>query len=187
MLLQFPAWCQEPANDPWIRATLDRFLSFQLPSGNISTATDSRSDEHIHWCHGAPGSVYTLHQAHRVYREDKYQQSLHRALGVVWERGLLRKGFGTCHGTAGSGYAFLMMYCYRGDERFYYSAMKMAEFMWSDEAKRAVAAWVDPRRHSKGEPDSPFSLMEGLAGTICFYCDLLHPENSAFPGYAGDI
>ena len=31
------------------------------------------------------------------------------------------------------------------------------------------------------------SLMEGLGGTICLHCDLLHPEMATFPGYEGDI
>ena len=30
-------------------------------------------------------------------------------------------------------------------------------------------------------PDTPYSLYEGLAGTACFYNDLLHPNNASFP------
>ena len=30
-------------------------------------------------------------------------------------------------------------------------------------------------------PDSPYSLYEGLAGTVCFYAGLLNPSTAAFP------
>jgi len=30
-------------------------------------------------------------------------------------------------------------------------------------------------------PDCPYSLYEGLAGTVCFYTDLLQPDKAAFP------
>lgn len=29
---------------------------------------------------------------------------------VVWERGLLRKGYSICHGVAGNGYAFMPLF-----------------------------------------------------------------------------
>ncbi len=29
---------------------------------------------------------------------------------VIWSRGLLKKGWGLCHGTAGNGYAFIHLY-----------------------------------------------------------------------------
>ena len=82
----------------------------------------------MHWCHGAPGVVYTLYHAHKVLGGDKsILRSLDRALATVWERGVLRKGVGVCHGTCGSGYCFLMMYRYTGAEEYLYRAHKMAE------------------------------------------------------------
>jgi hypothetical protein len=30
-------------------------------------------------------------------------------------------------------------------------------------------------------PDRPYSLYEGLAGTVCFLTDLLQPEKASFP------
>ena len=122
-----------------------------------------------------------------MYGEARYKQALARALKSIWQRGVLKKGLGMCHGTAGNAYAFLNMYRYTGVEEYYYSAMKMAEFMVTEEVKQEVAAAWDSQRHRPGVPDFPYSLMEGLGGTICFHCDLLHPEMAMFPGYDGDL
>ncbi len=79
------------------------------------------------------------------------------------------------------------MYRYFGKDKYYYNALKMAECMASGEVLKEVAVSCDPQRYRIGVPDFPYSLMEGLGGAICFRCDLLHPELSAFPGYDGDI
>lgn len=188
ILLQFPEWCEEPANKPWITATLESILNSQFPSGNFPAQFNEKTDRLVHWCHGAPGVVYTLYHAHKVLGQDKtILRSLDLALGNIWEKGLLKKGFGTCHGIAGNAYAFLLMYRHTKAEELLYRAHKMAEAMRSDEIGKAVEAFIDPQRKTIGVPDYPYSLMEGLAGTICYCCDLLHPDTAAFPGYEGDI
>ena len=156
MLLQFPEWCCEPDIDPWIRKTLDRLLSFQFPSGNFASASDSSSDKLIHWCHGAPGTMYTLLQAHKVFGDPKFKTSLELALASVWKRGILKKGSGLCHGTSGSAYAFLIAYRHLGSEEYLYSALKMTEVMSSEEVKQEVAAAWDPQRYRPGVPDFPY-------------------------------
>ena len=59
--------------------------------------------------------------------------------------------------------------------------------MLNKDVQQEVKVYEDPQRLSVGVPDHPYSLMEGLAGTLCFCCDLLHPELAAFPGYAGEF
>ena len=98
----------------------------------------------------------------------------------------MKKGFGVCHGIAGSGYLFLMMHTHTGADEHLYAAYKMAEAIRSEEVKKEVVVYIDPQRRRVGVPDRPYSLMEGLGGTICFFCDLLHPKMAAFPGYDGD-
>jgi lantibiotic modifying enzyme len=189
LLLQFPSRCQDPAHLPWITATVDAIINSQYPSGNFSRTfiEDEAVDMLVHWCHGAPGVVYTLYHAHKLLGSDKrILRSLDRALQLVWERGILKKGVGLCHGVSGSGYTFLMMYRYTGAEEHLYRAYRMAEAMRSDEVKQAFLGFHDPQRYSVGIPDFPYSLMEGVGGALCFCCDLLHPESAAFPGY-GDI
>jgi hypothetical protein len=63
----------------------------------------------VQWCHGAPGIVAALGP---LLEEDL-------ALGggeLTWRAGPLAKGSGLCHGTAGSGYAFLALFARTGDE-----------------------------------------------------------------------
>ena len=63
----------------------------------------------------------------------------------------------------------------------------MAEMMQNDSVLNAVATYFDPQRQYQGVADFPYSLMEGLAGKICYRCDLLHPQSAASPGYDGEL
>ena len=44
---------------------------------------------------------------------------------MIWNRGLLKKGYGICHGTAGNGYAFLAMYRLTQEQKYLYQAYKV--------------------------------------------------------------
>ena len=33
-------------------------------------------EELVHWCHGAPGTVYLLARAYMVWRDEKYMEAL---------------------------------------------------------------------------------------------------------------
>lgn len=70
----------------------------------------------------------------------------------------------------GSGYVFLLLYRLTKEDRYLYRAQKFSDFMQTEEFEREART-----------PDSPFSLYEGLAGTVCFYSDLLNPSMAAFP------
>jgi hypothetical protein len=50
-------------------------------------------------------------KAHEVLGSStgSYLAAASRAADTLWERGLLRKGVGLCHGIAGNGYAFLSL------------------------------------------------------------------------------
>ena len=111
ILLQFPDWCKQQAVNSLIRGTLDHMILLQLPSGNFPSCSHSNHvDKLVHWCHGAPGFVYTLYHAYKVFGDEKYRAALDRALDVIWQRGVIKKGLGLCHGIAGNAYTFLMMY-----------------------------------------------------------------------------
>ena len=53
----------------------------------------------VHWCHGATGAVFLLCRAHEVLGAARYLEAALRSGEAVWERGLLRKGPGACHGV----------------------------------------------------------------------------------------
>lgn len=69
-----------------------------------------------HWrvqdCHGAPGIVCRLAGAPRSAAWDAL---LLGAGELTWAAGPLEKGVGLCHGTAGNGYALLMLWQRTGD------------------------------------------------------------------------
>ena len=58
----------------------------------------------------------------------KDQRYLEAAIGcgeVVWRRGLLRKGYGLCHGVAGNAYTFLQLLRLTGKPQYLHRALKV--------------------------------------------------------------
>ncbi|KAF6024460.1 LANCL2 [Bugula neritina] len=90
---------------------------------------------------------------------------------VVWKRGLLRKGYGICHGVAGNAYTFLSLYKLSKDKKHLHRACQFA--LWC----------CDYGRHGCRTPDRPYSLFEGMAGTAYFLYDILCPAASKFPAF----
>lgn len=178
MLLSFPDYLHsDPRAEQDIKASVDYMLSLQTRSGNFPCATDElgnrarpESDELVHWCHGAPGVVYLMAKAYLYWKEEKYLRSCLKCGDLVWTKGLLKKGSGTCHGVAGSGYVFLLLYRLTGDLKHLHRAHSFADFMFSPEFTQGART-----------PDSPYSLYEGLAGTVCYLVDIQTHDKAAFP------
>ncbi|KAF0310521.1 LanC-like protein 3 [Amphibalanus amphitrite] len=114
--------------------------------------------------------VYMLAKAYLVFKEEKYLHACLKCGDITWQKGLLRKGPGICHGVAGSGYVFLLLYRLTGDQRHLHRAQQFASAIFTEQFQR----------HSR-QPDCPYSLFEGLAGTVCFLADLMQPEKASFP------
>eukprot|EP00667_Euglena_gracilis_P011449 EG_transcript_11704 len=171
-----------PAQQEFVVSCCNLVLGLEV-QGNFPTVLGDRFAEHVHWCHGAPGFIPLLLRAHAVLRDERFLQAAARAGECVWQRGLLRKGTGLCHGIAGNAYAFLSLYRYTHQEKYLYYAWCFCQSTWDPGVLQAIAATRDPQRRMQGVPDAPFSLMEGLAGLICFYADLLAPDGSAFPAF----
>ncbi|XP_047502916.1 lanC-like protein 3 [Penaeus chinensis] len=176
IMLSFPSWlASRPQAKELIKKSLDVLLQLQTPSGNFPCAMDELDDrrhpddELVHWCHGAPGTVYLLGKAYMVYREEKYLNACLKCGEITWQKGLLKKGPGICHGVAGSGYVFLTLYRLTKDPIHLYRALQFSSFLYAKEFQQARI------------PDAPYSLFEGLAGTVCFLADLMDPENAVFP------
>ncbi|GMH44870.1 hypothetical protein BSKO_12827 [Bryopsis sp. KO-2023] len=171
------------ARDALFRAT--RFLLKRaLPSWNFPSSLGNDSDRLVQFCHGAPGVVLffsqllgatenTVLHSHGDFPALKEACARGADLGAqcVWERGLLTKGVGLCHGISGNGYAFLSLYRQTGDERYLKRARAFADF--------TAENW-----HALEEvPDNEASLYEGLAGAVCFWVDAMYPQHSSFPGF----
>lgn len=78
-----------------------------------SSAHAARPCRLVQWCHGAAGFIPTMVKAHEVLggggSDSTYLAAARRASDALWEKGLLKKGLGFCHGVAGNGYAFLSL------------------------------------------------------------------------------
>ncbi|XP_036401485.1 glutathione S-transferase LANCL1 [Megalops cyprinoides] len=154
-----------------VKPSVDFVCQLKFPSGNFPPCIGDSRDLLVHWCHGSPGVIYMLLQAHKVYGEEQYLIYALQCGEVIWQRGLLKKGYGLCHGAAGNAYGFLALYKHTRDPKYLYRACKFAEWC------------MDYGKHGCRTPDTPFSLFEGMAGTIYFLADLLQPLRSKFPAF----
>lgn len=61
-----------------------------------------------------------------MFGEQKYLSDALQCADVIWQWGLLKKGYGLCHGTAGNAYAFLTLYNLTEDMKYLYRACKVS-------------------------------------------------------------
>lgn len=142
--------------------TVDWLISLRIrDSGNYPAQLDDPDDTLVHWCHGAPGMGMLFCRAYEVFKHRRYLDAALAAGDVVWQRGLLKKGLGLCHGIAGNGYLFLELFKVTHDPKHLWRAWKFAEFAVGPEGEKL---W--------NVPSQPYSLFLGLAGTVCFIADL---------------
>ena len=142
------------------------------------------------WCHGAPGIVILLSTALRVFKgnrqsihmrdavTEKIRTAIRRGATLVHKRGLLRKGVGLCHGTAGSVYALLSASAAldtsdSSDRQFFVRAVHLAHLATFH--RRMTAS------NQMSLPDHPWSIYEGLAGMCCAWAEVLHRLGSGTP------
>ncbi|XP_028663922.1 glutathione S-transferase LANCL1 [Erpetoichthys calabaricus] len=154
-----------------VKPSVDFLCNLKFPSGNYPPCIGDTRDLLVHWCHGAPGLIYMLIQAYKVFGVDQYMIDAVQCGEIIWNRGLLKKGYGLCHGVAGNAYGFLALFKFTQDAKYLYRACKFAEWC------------LDYGKHGCRTPDTPFSLFEGMAGTIYFLVDLLQPMRSKFPAF----
>ena len=63
-----------------------------------------------------------------------------------------------------------MYFIFAGDPKHLHRAVKFAEFLTTPMFQQNAKT-----------PDSPYSLYEGWAGTVCYLADLLQPQKAEFP------
>lgn len=161
-----------------MKESIDFILTTRKPNGNFPPAMnpsnnkvpDRDTKDLLHWCHGAAGIFHLMLKAYTYFCDKKYLYVCEECSDIIWQRGLLRKGPGICHGIAGNGYVHLMMYRLTKDAKYLHRAVCFAQFLMTQEFQTQART-----------PDNPFSLFEGLAGTVCFVADLLEPEKAQFP------
>ncbi|XP_005941323.1 lanC-like protein 2 isoform X1 [Haplochromis burtoni] len=171
MLMQSGAKVHPDVLSELVRPSIDYVRHKRFRSGNFPSSLSNESDRLVHWCHGAPGVIHMLIMAHKIFKEEKYLKEAVDCGEVIWQRGLLRKGYGICHGTAGNGYAFLSLYKLTKEKKYLHRACKFAEWC------------LDYGTHGCRIPDRPYSLFEGMAGAIHYISEMENPEASCFPAF----
>ncbi|XP_014881899.1 glutathione S-transferase LANCL1 [Poecilia latipinna] len=154
-----------------VQPSVEHVCRLRFPSGNYPPCIGDDRDQLVHWCHGAPGVVYMLLQAYKVLGNPRYLEEALQCGEVVWRWGLLKKGYGLCHGAAGNAYTFLGLYRLTQDPKHLYRACMFADWC------------MNYGHHGCRTPDTPFSLFEGMAGTIYFLADILQPMKARFPAF----
>lgn len=88
-----------------------KFLLKHFINGNFSTSKGSTKVKLVHFCHGAPGVIYCLARFLEMFPEMGIQLGLaeviSRSLDHIWKYGVLKKGYGLCHGISGNAYSFI--------------------------------------------------------------------------------
>ncbi|KKZ61981.1 hypothetical protein EMCG_03538 [[Emmonsia] crescens] len=186
---------------PIIAETISELCKLTIENaGNLPSSLPIRSccryDPYIQICHGSPGLLILLAQTRnnshlmRSFWEPGWDKAIRLGSEQVWERGLLFKGGGLCHGIAGNAWPFLLLYdSYEYGEEL----MTLAKLAFKDRTgsvapeeeqltpdyflSRALTlllfAQKTPPFHSREScddlefrmPDTPYSLFEGLSGT----------------------
>jgi len=171
--------------------------------GNFPSCLGEEEASLVHFCHGAPGFVMLFAFAARLlayfakkcpefaaqatYFATKAQvyRAVAESLGeLVYEYGVLKKGPGLCHGTAGNGFCFLSLFRLH-NARLFPDSQKNGDTISNKWLNRAWEYFqIGYRVESElSNPDHPFSLFEGIAGTALLGVALKDPVNSAFPLY----
>uniref|UniRef100_T1IB17 Lanthionine synthetase c-like protein 1 n=2 Tax=Rhodnius prolixus TaxID=13249 RepID=T1IB17_RHOPR len=155
-----------------IKPTLDWLISKRYAGGNFPSSDGSRHDKLVQWCHGAPGFVNLFTLASEIYRSDKYMKVALECGEVVWNRGILMKGYSICHGVSGNAYTFAHLYQKTNQQLHLH---RLACFL----------NWCNTYPNNEGmRPDRPLSMFEGISGVTYFLIDVQDLLTAAFPAYA---
>jgi len=139
-----------PSRAQAVQPELEQLLLMQRESGNWpSSLPDSGDDRLVQFCHGAPGMVVSL-LALRAYfpnLEARIDRAIERGRKCIWERGLLTKEPGLCHGIVGNAISL--------------ESEEAGRFMGLA-TEKSVRRGIEERWWK--EPDDPWGLYTGIAG-----------------------
>ncbi|KAJ1716504.1 lanthionine synthetase C family protein [Aspergillus flavus] len=154
----------------------------------------------VQLCHGSPGLLVLMACARRSslvteYWEPEWDEAIHLAAESIWREGLLSKGGSLCHGIAGNALPLLLMHdSFEYDVELMQTAKRnytmrtepietkflednlSSDYFLSRALTLLLHARETPPYSNSPEniyrmPDRPFSLHEGLSGTVCAWAD----------------
>ena len=171
---------------------LNYIKSLQIENtGNFPDDVGGRdSGEKVHFCHGCIGAVHLYLLAEELFPSNDFKNVAIKCHKCLWERGLLLKGNGVCHGMSGIAFALMKLYQFTKEELYIKEALAVAYATFDPNIQNLVSKYEDRQRKAIGKPDTPYSLMEGDGGLLIMYYDLISLINGdndcmtkVFPGY----
>jgi len=72
----------------------------------------------VHFCHGSTGALPFLISAYKTFNDPNYLEAIKKTAELIWEKGLLKKGNGICHGISGNGFALHSMFRFTNDQKW---------------------------------------------------------------------
>lgn len=89
-----------------LQGHLERLLAMQFADGGwpMYSNRDETETKLVQFCHGAPGFIYSLWalRPHFPTLGEKIDPAISKAQDCVWEKGLVKKEPGLCHGILGN-------------------------------------------------------------------------------------
>ena len=162
--------------------SLAYYLKLQMKSGNFPSGfARLKKDLLVQFCHGSTGAISPLILALNIHANNKalidsINISLLKACENIWSFGLLKKGYGLCHGISGNGYSLLNYYVLSKDVKWLYRSIKFALGRNDKNFMKIIEGFEFEDRYITGKSDNPYSLMMGLAGDIIFMLHIFFPE-----------
>ncbi|CDW79616.1 lanc-like protein 2 [Stylonychia lemnae] len=157
--------------------SLDDLVSRQTKAGHFGYQMsqdpqgEAEAEYAVHFCHGAPGSIPLFVEACKTFGSKRYLEAATLSAECTWKYGLIKKGFGLCHGICGNAILMMCLYRFTNDEIW----KKRAEAFIKTTLNNEILQGMDEYEFSgftvQGVPDHPYSLMEGQAGTIVALAD----------------
>lgn len=181
-----------------------------LPT-SIPPRQSSRPSPLVQICHGAPALLLLLATAKRIpgldeFHTPEWDDAVRLGSERIWEEGVLSKGGGICHGITGNAWPWLMLYekavveeraqqqqPNAGTGNVSPQGKLSADDLLSKALTFLLAAKDTPPFAKKSRfrmPDRPFSLFEGLAGTICAWseaCAIIKTRLQQMEGDSTDV
>ena len=149
--------------------------SLQIKStGNFpSDIVGQDTGDCVHFCHGCIGAIHLFLLAEEFYPNNSFKETAILSNKCLWERGLLYKGNGVCHGMSGVIYGLIKLYKGTKNELYLKEAIGICFGTFDQNIQKLVKEYKDPQRLKRGIPDTPYSLMEGEGGCLVMYYDLV--------------
>lgn len=148
-----------------------------LSSGNLKSSSNSENDKLVQWCHGSPGLIPLLRD-HMPNEHLAYYWDV--AFQCIFQRGILRKGCGICHGVSGNAYTFLLAFIKSGERQFWDMLLVYLSHILNE-------IDGDGNFFGSSQADHPYSLFEGFSGTAQLFMDYLmvveYLENNLHPTF----